>query len=245
MSSPPAAPGAPGASAAQALQFSPSAPAAPEAPAGAMPELPVALLPKTFTDPQTGQIIPHATILANLEILDKTKEMFEECSRIYHQVLKQAPGSWDNKRAIAKRRSETFAGGSHTAIWDRLAQDKVVVSMVVTGPPAYDNKEAKSNEVKLKCMIWKVDKYLRAELSDMWTSVQEIGSLSQTYIYCRFPYHLATQVHRLAVCLSTLEAHGTHKFSAKVVFEGRHQPKKWQVTPIEPWELSMARSFQV
>ena len=174
MSFPPAAPGASGPSAAQALQFSPSAPAAPEAPAGAMPELPVALLPKIFTDPQTGQIIPHATILANLEILDKTKALLEEGSRVYHQVIKQAPGSFANRKAIAKRRSEAHVGGSPTFIWDRLAEDKVIVSMVVTAPPAWDQKEAQSNEGKLKCAIYSIDKDLRAELSDMWTSVQEI-----------------------------------------------------------------------
>ena len=60
----------------------PAAPGAPAAPAGEMPAMPVALMQKDFLDPQTGQIIPHATILKNLEIINQVKATFAEGSRI-------------------------------------------------------------------------------------------------------------------------------------------------------------------
>ena len=99
-----------------------------------------------FIDLQTGQVIPHAQILKNLEILDKTKEMLEEGSRIYHNVMKRAPGTAKQKKAVAKTRADEAAGGSRTDLWDKLADDKVIASMVVTAPPAWDNKEAADNE---------------------------------------------------------------------------------------------------
>ena len=90
----------------------------------------------------------------------------------------------------------------------------------------------------MRCAIYKLDKFLWADLVDLWTSVQEIGTMHETYIYCRFPYHLAKQVKKLAVCLSTLEAGGSHKFTAKVTYEGRKQLNYWPVATIEPWELT-------
>ena len=99
-----------------------------------------------FIDLQTGQVIPHAQILKNLEILDKTKEMLEEGSRIYHQVMKRAPGTFKQKKAVAKTRADEAAGGSRTDLWDNLADDKVIASMVVTAPPAWNAYEAHQNE---------------------------------------------------------------------------------------------------
>ena len=49
--------------------------------AGEMPPMPVGLMQKDFVDPQTGQIIPHETILKNLEILDQIQATFGKAQR--------------------------------------------------------------------------------------------------------------------------------------------------------------------
>ena len=214
----------------------PLEPGAPAAPAGESSAMPVALMNKEFVDPQTGQVIPHSTILQNLEILDQVLAKFVEGS-IYHKVLKESSGTYQEKRAIAVKASNDYAGGSHTQIWDTLCLQKVVVSMHVTGPPAMDKDEARKNEVKLRCAIWRIDKTLTPEIQDVWTSLKELGTLQQTFIYVRFPYHLAAAVQRLAICLSTFSVE-SHGFSARVVFEGRAQLQP-QWTDVEPWEITV------
>ena len=84
------------------------------------------------------------------EILDEALKRLEESSRFYHSVLKRAhEGAYEQKKALARTGGDAVQGGSRTALWDRLADEKAIVSLVVTSPPAWDN-ETKLNETKLK-----------------------------------------------------------------------------------------------
>ena len=68
--------------------------------------------------------------------LGNTQRPFQECSNIYRQVMRETPGSRDARRVAARQASAAHAGGSYTKIWDRLCDDKIAISILVTAPPA-------------------------------------------------------------------------------------------------------------
>ena len=189
-------------------------------------------------DPQTGEVIPTETIMKNLKRLDELIARLEVGSNVYHQWMRKAKGSHEEKQRIAKKKGNEAQGGRRTDLWDEAHDDQVVMSMCVTGPPAYDADEARKNENKLRCAIYCLDKWLHREMVDVWTSVKEIGTFHETYIYCRWPYHLATQVDRLAVSLATFDAGGSHKFQAEMTYDGRKNLSVWRAATIEPWQLT-------
>ena len=207
-------------------------PSAPEA------EMPVALMNKVFKDQQTGLLIPTAVIMKNLQILDKYRNLLAESSKVYHEVMRDYPGTYEEKKAVAKARSDKVAGGSRTAIWNKMAREKVIQSMVVKAPPANDHAEATANEDKLRMMIYRVDQWLNEEIVDVWTSVKELGGLQQTFIYVRFPYHLAYAIKNLALCINAFDV-DTHKFFARVIFEGRAKLSHPARRNLQEWELSI------
>ena len=198
-----------------------------------------------FYDVQTGAPIPQATIMASLQRLDNIQIKLQESSKIYKQVIKSCPPHMDHeeKKKIAKKRADQYLGARLLDIWDGLADDKVIITMVVTAPPAKDQKEAADNEDRLRCAIFQVDQYLHEQMVDLWTSREEIGGLHETYIYVRWPYHFGCQVKALAVCLSQLEGNETHKFIAL------RAGTSCQDTSIQLFShgcsQSMARSFQL
>ena len=83
-------------------------------------------------------------------------------------------------------------------------------------------------------VICQCDPTLEGWWQDIWTSVREIGTLGQTYIYVMYPYHLGEKLHKLCTVLDTVSVEN-HTFSAKVVTEGRtklhHLP-----ADVRPWE---------
>ena len=137
-------PGAPGPSAAQALQFCPSAPAD--------PAMTGKLQSHQFIDPQTGQVIPTETIMKNLGRLDELTARLEVGSKVYHDTKKKAKVTPEQKQRIAKKKGNEAQGGRRTDLWDEAHDDQVVMSMCVTGPPAYDADEARKELIY--CHVW-------------------------------------------------------------------------------------------
>ena len=66
---------------------------------------------------------------------------------------------------------------------------------------------------------------------DIWTSVKEIGTLQQTFIYVRYPYHMGERLQKMCKVLNTVTVEN-QKFSAKVATNGM-APHQWS----KPWLL--------
>ena len=107
--------------------------------------------------------------------------------------------------------------------------------MVVTAPPAETQDVAEKNERRVVWLIYQCDPTLQGMYQDIWTSPKEIGTLSQTFIYVRYPYHLGVKLHKLCKVLDSISV-GNHKFSARVVTEGRAKLHH-NVADVKPWEL--------
>ena len=71
-------------------------------------------------------------------------------------------------------------------------------------------------------VIYQCDPTLEGMCQDIWTSIKEIGTLSQTYIYVKYPSHMGEKLQKLCKVLDTISVQN-HKFSARVVTEGRGQ----------------------
>ena len=78
---------------------------------------------------------------------------------------------------------------------------------------------------------------LKGMWQDICTSIKEIGTLSQTFIYVRYPYHMGERLQKLCKVLSTVSVEN-HKFSAKVVTEGRAKLHHSGVD-VKPWQLQI------
>ena len=164
---------------------------------------------------QTGEVIPNSQIIQKLKVIDEVKKDFADATRAYYKAMKVARGGYEEKKAAAVEASNECAGGRRTQVWDKLHAGTVVISMVVTAPPAKDKWEASENEERLKLAIFICGKPLPSSIIDIWASVKEFGTLSQTYIYVRFPYHLCQRAQTLALKVSQLEVE-SHKFSARL-----------------------------
>ena len=190
--------------------------------------------PPQFKDFATGQMISNARVVEICKECDSIKTRLKEARRIYKRVFKETPGSYDAKKMAAKKASEEHAGGGNTQIWNRLCAERICISICVTAPPAFTQDEAYKNEKKLLMLIQQCDTSLAGWWQDIWTSVREIGTLGQTYIYVMYPYHLGEKLHKLCTVLDTVSVEN-HTFSAKVVTEGRtklhHLP-----ADVRPWE---------
>ena len=94
------------------------------------------------------------------------------------------------------------------------------MSMVVVCPPA-TKQEAEENEVRLKYIVYQLSEFMLDQIVDMWTSLNELGTFHETYVYVRFPYYIAMLVKSLSIGVNEASV-GTHKFKATVSYEGRH-----------------------
>ena len=83
--------------------------------------------------------------------------------------------------------------------------------------------------------IFQCDPTLQGMYQDIWTSPKEIGTLQQTYIYVRYPYHMGEKLQKLCKVLDTVSVEN-HNFSAKVVTEGRAKLHHSGVD-VKPWQL--------
>ena len=119
--------------------------------------------------------------------LGNAQRPFQECSNIYRQVMRETPGSRDARRMAARQASAAHAGGGYTQKWNKLCDEKIVISICATAPPADNQAVAYENERRLLMVIYQCDPTLEGMCQDIWTSIKEIGTLSQTYIYVRYP----------------------------------------------------------
>ena len=129
--------------------------------------------------------------------LGNTQRPFQECSNIYRQVMRETPGSRDARRMAARQASAAHAGGGYTQKWSQLCDAKIVISICATAPPADNQAVAYENERRLLMVIYQCDPTLEGMCQDIWTSIKEIGTLKQTHIYARYPYHLGVQLLKL------------------------------------------------
>ena len=191
--------------------------------------------PPQFKDWLTGEEIPNDRCLLICQELDKTHKKLKECREIYKRVMRDTHGSEAQKKAAASLASDNHVGGGRSQLWDRLSDEKICISMCVTAPPADTQQVAEQNQSRLLMVIFQCDPTLQGMCQDIWTSIKEIGTLKQTHIYARYPYHLGEKLHKLCKVLDTVSVEN-HTFSAKVVTEGRTKLHH-NVADVKPWEL--------
>ena len=75
----------------------------------------------TYTDWDTGAVIPFSQIQENSKKIDSLKELRWQGKKVY-KAAKRAGKEWED----AKRESFAFQGGTCSMLWDRLAEEKVV-----------------------------------------------------------------------------------------------------------------------
>ena len=105
------------------------------------------LSPAKFMDIATGEPITNDRCFQICQELDMIQGRFQEGRIIYKRVMRDTPGSLDEKRAAARKASEAHAGGGYTQIWNRACQDKIAISLVATAPPADSRDVATENRV--------------------------------------------------------------------------------------------------
>ena len=154
--------------------------------------------------------------------LGNAQRPFQECSNIYRQVMRETPGSRDARRMAARQASAAHAGGGYTQKWSQLCDASIVISICATAPTADNQAVASGNGRRMLMVICQCDPALEGMWQGMWTSIKEIGTLSQTYIYVRYPSHMGEKLQKLCKVLDTISVEN-HKFSAKLVTEGRGQ----------------------
>ena len=189
--------------------------------------------PMMYTDPQTGQLISKEQISASLRQLDTMMGKLEAGRKVYKKVFKET-----GDREQAKLAGNDTAGGSFTQIMDGLCNDHVLVNMVVVCPPCKDERIMHMNEQRLKIVIKQINEFLHGQIADIFTSRKEIGQVSESFVYVRFPYYLAEHVMTLATALSQVNV-GTHQFRASVTYDGRAKLTK-SIAVVEQWEIEIA-----
>ena len=95
-----------------------------------------------FFDIVTGKEIPNDRVLVICQALDRIQRLLQEARDIYKKVMRETPGSRDEKKMAARKASEAHAGGGYTQIWNRLCAERICISICVTAPPAYLQAEA-------------------------------------------------------------------------------------------------------
>ena len=143
--------------------------------------------PTQFRDRAAGEHISNQRCLYVCQELDRIQRIFREGKTIYKRVMRDTPGSADEKRAAARQASDAHAGGGYTQIWNRLCQDKIAISLVATAPPVENKDVATRTEKRLIIAIYQCDPSMKGMWQDIWTSIKEIGTLSQTFLYVRYP----------------------------------------------------------
>ena len=155
--------------------------------------------PAQFKDIFTGEEIPNGRVVVICQTLDRKQKTLKEAREMYKRVMKDTQGPFEDKKMAAKKASEAHAGGGYTQIWNRLSDEKICISICVTAPPADTQGHAYENEKRLLMVICQCDPTLEGWWQDIWTSVREIGTLGQTFIYVRYPYHMGKRLHPVAI----------------------------------------------
>ena len=187
----------------------------------------------TYKDPQTGLVISNEQISASLRRLDTVMGKLWEGRKVFNRVYKET-GDYQQ----AQEAGNETSGGSFTQIMNGLCNDHVLVSMVVICPPCGDTHIMKMNEQRLRIVIKQINEFLYGQIADIFTSRKEIGQVSQSFVYVRFPYYLAEQCNTLATALSQVSV-GSHQFKASVTYDGRAKLTK-SIAVVEQWDIEIA-----
>ena len=107
--------------------------------------------PAQYKDIITGEAIPNDRCLFICKELDNAQRLFQECSNIYRQVMRETPGSRDARRMAARQASAAHAGGGYTQKWNKLCDEQIVISM----PNVY-HIEASHSTISLLHLVKKV-----------------------------------------------------------------------------------------
>ena len=129
------------------------------------------------------------------------QRLFQEGRDIYRQVKRETTGSRDERRMAARQASAAHAGGGYPF---PICEDKISISICVSAPPAANKTVSKENERRMVFLIHQIDSTLQGMDQDIWTSPKEIGTLSQTYIYVRYPYHMGEKLQQVCKMLGTI-----------------------------------------
>ena len=186
-----------------------------------------------YKDPQTGLVISNEQISASLRRLDTVMGKLWEGRKVFNRVYKET-GDYQQ----AQEAGNETSGGSFTQIMNGLCNDHVLVSMVVICPPCGDTHIMKMNEQRLRIVIKQINEFLYGQIADIFTSRKEIGQVSQSFVYVRFPYYLAEQCNTLATALSQMSV-GSHQFKASVTYDGRAKISK-SIAVVEQWDIEIA-----
>ena len=179
--------------------------------------------PAQFKDAFTGEPLTNERCLYNCQELDRAQQLMQAGIHYFKKRMRDPSqeGTFGFYKK-ARQDSEAHAGGGYTQIWNRLCDAKMSISICVTAPPAETQDVAEENERRLLIIIYQCEPTLQGWCQDIWTSIKEIGTLSQTYIYVRYPYHLGVKLNLLCQVLNKVRVEN-HTFSAGVVTEGRGQ----------------------
>ena len=154
--------------------------------------------PAQFKDVFTGEPITNERCLYNCQELDRAQKLIQAGRHMFKRVMRDPSqeGSFGFYKK-ARQDSEAHAGGSYTQMWNCLSDEKIAISLVATAPPADNQDVAYSNERNLLIAIYVCDPSLQGLCQDIFTSIKEIGTLSQTFIYVRYPYHIGERLQKL------------------------------------------------
>ena len=160
-----------------------------------------------YKDKVTGEVIPLEKIQENMAAIDNLKEKLAQGRAVFRQAMKETEGDY----AESCRRSNEFTGGSCSELWDKLSDQKVVCSMVVVCPPCNNKEQMSDNEERLRLSIGQISGFMHSRIVEVWTSRKEIGTVSESFVYVRFPYHMWAKVEELGAKISQVNV-GTHHF---------------------------------
>ena len=168
------------------------------------------VIPVQYMDIFTGEAIPFDRICFILDELHRAQRRLSKGRDRFRQVMMETNDCWQAYAAHVRFMEE---------VWKRLSDEKIVITICVTAPPAETQDVAAAKQQWLLKEIAQGDWDLKGMCQDIWTSSWEIGTVCKTYIYATYPYHLGLQLQELCRKLSTF-LH-SHTFSAQVVTEAR------------------------
>ena len=84
-----------------------------------------------------------------------------------------------------------------TQIYDMMCQERILICLNVKLPPVKDEQCMYQNQDKLRVLIARFDNYLASNIIDIFTSRHELGSVSETTAYVRFPHYSGDEVENI------------------------------------------------
>ena len=200
---------------------------------GASPQLILAARQQQVFKDRMGYVIPHTELYENCTKIDNLLERLKDVRKALNLIMKETEGD----PAQAAMVSNVVIGSCFSAIWDQLADQKVVCSLVVVCPPAFNMAAMYGNEERVRWLIAQISGHMHMNIVEVWTSMQEIGTVSETFVYVRFPYHMWPKVEELGTKISQVTV-GHHHFKAHLCREPniKIDTQGW---PVEPWEAQI------